>query len=542
MVLEHVFTMVFFLELLCKTYLLRCGYFRSGWNVVDCVLVFVAVFDNWILIFFVDDAKMQRYSVLRVMRLFFKLIRLARIMKLARVKEDIVVLLSGIVASAKAMLPIAALLFLSIYAMSVSCVDIIGREDWAAEVEFDNYEFFGSLTKSWLTLFNMCILAEWAEIIRPMAMQKPHLVPIFIAFVFFNAFGIMNVIIGVICQHTSEASDQAQAEKDMASKDYRMSRVHDMATVIDTMLQEGDGAISVQEFEHDIVKAITHELLLPHGFTSCEFHELLDTNGDGIVSASEFVTGMFRLVHGNDFQHTCLNHLHLNQIKKGTERNHKQFQEIRSELCKIAKDTQQIQRQVKAMRSDASMRSDSFEAPISHRVASQRDLDERWQAFGERPSELSSQIRCPTLQVAPFPRTLPQPLPWSSTAMDMQTATMALVPSTQAQEASGCAEDAFGVEPAVLTLPTQRCDAGPPADSGGPQLRRVGDWMGMQLYRNSNVPILQHTELSSESRLDVRLPVCTVSERARAEARWWQMQKAKAMREEATTVSGGVKL
>ena len=71
---------------------------------------------------FADDSKMQRYVVLLIMRLSCKLTRLGRIMKLARTKNDITVLASGIVASAKSMLPISALLFLCNYAMSTKCV------------------------------------------------------------------------------------------------------------------------------------------------------------------------------------------------------------------------------------------------------------------------------------------------------------------------------------------------------------------------------------------------------------------------------------
>ena len=67
---------------------------------------------------FADDSKMQRYVVLLIMRLSCKLTRLGRIMKLARTKKDIMVLVSGIVASAKSMLPISALLSICKFAMS----------------------------------------------------------------------------------------------------------------------------------------------------------------------------------------------------------------------------------------------------------------------------------------------------------------------------------------------------------------------------------------------------------------------------------------
>ena len=82
---------------------LRLVNFRSGLNV--CVL-------------FADESDTQRHIVLLIMRLFCMLTRLGQIMKLARVKKDITVLVSCIVASAKSMLPISALLFICKFAMS----------------------------------------------------------------------------------------------------------------------------------------------------------------------------------------------------------------------------------------------------------------------------------------------------------------------------------------------------------------------------------------------------------------------------------------
>ena len=54
------------------------------------------------------------------------------------------------------------------------------------------------MDKAMLTILNIAILAEWPEIVRPIFIKQPLLVVVFLAFMWFISFGLMNVIIGLI--------------------------------------------------------------------------------------------------------------------------------------------------------------------------------------------------------------------------------------------------------------------------------------------------------------------------------------------------------
>ena len=50
---------------------------------------------------------------------------------------------------------------------------------------FNPYMSFGSMGRSMLTLFNIAILAEWEEEVRPISVKQPQMMAFFIFFVLF---------------------------------------------------------------------------------------------------------------------------------------------------------------------------------------------------------------------------------------------------------------------------------------------------------------------------------------------------------------------
>merc|ERR1719265_2712056 len=78
-IFENFFTAFFLGEMTIK--IVMDGYkdyFGHRANLLDCVIVFVAIIDNWILIIFLTDEEKDKLSFLSVM----KLVRLGRILKL----------------------------------------------------------------------------------------------------------------------------------------------------------------------------------------------------------------------------------------------------------------------------------------------------------------------------------------------------------------------------------------------------------------------------------------------------------------------------
>ena len=48
-VMEHVFCVVWTLEMCAKLFFLRFGYFLDSWNRLDCMLALLSIIDSWVL-------------------------------------------------------------------------------------------------------------------------------------------------------------------------------------------------------------------------------------------------------------------------------------------------------------------------------------------------------------------------------------------------------------------------------------------------------------------------------------------------------------
>ena len=67
-VLEHVFVVVFGLELVYRLYCVRCEYFRDYWNWLDATLVLIAVADLYLLDPLLSETPAHNATTLRVFR------------------------------------------------------------------------------------------------------------------------------------------------------------------------------------------------------------------------------------------------------------------------------------------------------------------------------------------------------------------------------------------------------------------------------------------------------------------------------------------
>merc|ERR1719359_2783554 len=83
---------------------------------------------------------------------------------------------------------------------------------------WNNYVYFGTISRSMYTLFNVVILAEFAEFGRAMIEKQPEMAIFFVFFIVFTTFGILNVIIGVIVDNTMEAAKSMDEEHDKRKK------------------------------------------------------------------------------------------------------------------------------------------------------------------------------------------------------------------------------------------------------------------------------------------------------------------------------------
>jgi len=208
---------------------------------------------------------------------------------------------------------------------------------------FNNFIYFGTITRSMVSLFGIVLLSEWS-LIRPIAEVHPAMIPFFVIVVVLVTFGVLNVIIGIVVEKTTSAVQKFQQERVQARKKEQASiaeQLCELAFEIDT---DGDARICIEElrasFENEKLRDLFFKLDLPLGFEEVEFLYMLDVDGNGSLSKQEFVHGILRLIFCSDFQRDCLHNMSIGALHHSL---HKAFNDLREELRKgIAEISQEV--------------------------------------------------------------------------------------------------------------------------------------------------------------------------------------------------------
>lgn len=188
-------------------------YFLDPWNVFDFLVVVAG---------FIPFAGGGAVMAIR-------LVRLLRVLKLVRAFPELQILVIGLIKSLSSIVYIGGLLFLLFYLYAVICVSVFGANDpW----------HFGDLLKAMVTLFRMCTLEDWTDVMyiaiegcdkygysgMPDQCVEPHafgdvVALFFILYIFLSSFMILNLFVGVITGSITDAKSELIEEKELSDRD-----------------------------------------------------------------------------------------------------------------------------------------------------------------------------------------------------------------------------------------------------------------------------------------------------------------------------------
>eukprot|EP00747_Dinoflagellata_sp_TGD_P222520 gnl/TRDRNA2_/TRDRNA2_94226_c0_seq1.p1 gnl/TRDRNA2_/TRDRNA2_94226_c0~~gnl/TRDRNA2_/TRDRNA2_94226_c0_seq1.p1 ORF type:complete len:281 (+),score=56.68 gnl/TRDRNA2_/TRDRNA2_94226_c0_seq1:80-844(+) len=193
--------------------------------------------------------------------------------------------------------------------------------------------------RAMLTLLSMSLGQVWGEVVLPIWDFQPHLVSIFVIFVFITTLGVLNVVIGVICEQTSEAARKDREGDLERIREEQIEQAERFVKIITDLDDDSDGHISQTELcsadNEEVMKTMMGGLNLPKGFTPTDFFMMLDENCNGVLTSKEFLRGMFRLIENNDYQRACVTRLQFNQLKKQVRTLTDDSAEMKGELREI---------------------------------------------------------------------------------------------------------------------------------------------------------------------------------------------------------------
>jgi voltage-gated sodium channel len=302
LVIEHIFTAVFSLELLCHWCVIGPrAYFSDSMNWLDFSLVAVSVIDVWIIGPLGIDADLRMMSLFRMLRL----IRLARLLRLLRMFKELTLLVSGFVASVKTLFWALVFLTIMVYIFSIFARQTIGAGgyEFNSDVTFgDDTRLFGSVDRTMLTLFVCLTEGCGMDIIHPTVMESPALFIFWAAFVFFTTYGLLNLIVGCFCENAMKLANENEKEILENRDQQRMHLLRHMKEAFSSMDDDSSGTISKKEFTNGIMgNRNVMDALTQLGLDEEEaLFDTLDSDNLGVITFDQFFDGASLIMKGQE--------------------------------------------------------------------------------------------------------------------------------------------------------------------------------------------------------------------------------------------------
>ena len=196
-VIDTVCLGIFILEMLLKMIAYRFfGYFKSGWNWFDFIIILSSVLSGLTVL-----------SSMRILRVFrvFRSLKSLRGFKMVSSLKQLQVIIGAIGKSIPGISWTALLLLIIYYIFSIIGVTQFGEA-------FP--EWFGTIPRAMYTLFQVMTLESWSMgISRPVMEAYSYAWAYFVPFVLISSFVMMNVVVGIVVNAISEVTEVNDGEK-----------------------------------------------------------------------------------------------------------------------------------------------------------------------------------------------------------------------------------------------------------------------------------------------------------------------------------------
>mmetsp|Transcript_8055 Transcript_8055/g.17494 ORF Transcript_8055/g.17494 Transcript_8055/m.17494 type:complete len:479 (+) Transcript_8055:140-1576(+) len=297
------FSVCFVVEIIIRGVSGRRRFFEDIWNLADCLLVGASVVD---IFFFYPSGggKVRLFTTLRMLRIA----RLVRLVRMFPIFRQLWLLVGGLVNSLKALLWLCLMFLVVLYVSGILVTTEIGHNDaygsgpsYTGEV-WPYKEYFGTIWRSMFTLFQLVTLDGWSDnIVRHVLFRQPAMALFFVLFLLGTAFGLVNIIVGIIVENTLAAAHVADSRIEKKMEWVRSKAVDRLAQILDKSDLRRSGEISIEDLRAAYQSYIVQDCFRTIGVTLEEAEEifiLLDYERRGRVSLQRFANSCRELVGG----------------------------------------------------------------------------------------------------------------------------------------------------------------------------------------------------------------------------------------------------
>eukprot|EP00930_Biecheleria_cincta_P004665 TRINITY_DN105589_c0_g1_i1.p1 TRINITY_DN105589_c0_g1~~TRINITY_DN105589_c0_g1_i1.p1 ORF type:complete len:489 (+),score=96.85 TRINITY_DN105589_c0_g1_i1:125-1591(+) len=295
--IEIIFSLIFLLELVLRLVATTpiLAFFMDGWNLLDMVIVTISIVDNLIVLAVKGGAgDLNKLTTLRLLRLA----RVVRVFRLLRVVDGLWRLVRSILNAVWTLVWTWVLLGLVIYIFSIMATRLIGQSN-KGRGNPSIQEYFGTVGRSMLTLFQITTTERWADIARLVVNQEPWFRLFFILYLHVTTFSLLNVMMAVIVENIVDDVGGPKAKLSRKRLNEQKVAYKNIYKAFKDLDLDGDGLLTLEEFEEQITKPELQKNLEQLGINHREAENLfgiLDYDGSGSLDAQEFVRGLMKAV------------------------------------------------------------------------------------------------------------------------------------------------------------------------------------------------------------------------------------------------------
>lgn len=307
-----IFTLVFFVEIVLR--LAADGPFffwdsNWAWNYLDVFIVTASIFETIIDVrqhlalnqeASVGASHHESIRIMRIIRIT-RIIRVVRVTRVVRFVRALRTLVHSILSTLKALVWAMVLLCMIIYVFGIIFAQ--GANDQLISASVTNSEtrsvlvrYWGSLPRSMYTLFKcMTNGVDWDMVVHPL---EWYWVALFMIYISFAYFAVLNVVTGVFCQ---SAIESAQHDQDMViqgqiqNKSWYVQRTKQLFKDIDI---DNSGVITFRQLERILSQPLTRQYFASLDIEpddAWSLFKLLDQDHSNFIELDEFIEGCMRI-------------------------------------------------------------------------------------------------------------------------------------------------------------------------------------------------------------------------------------------------------
>eukprot|EP00928_Gymnodinium_smaydae_P053243 TRINITY_DN37280_c0_g1_i1.p1 TRINITY_DN37280_c0_g1~~TRINITY_DN37280_c0_g1_i1.p1 ORF type:complete len:710 (+),score=128.78 TRINITY_DN37280_c0_g1_i1:50-2131(+) len=299
-----VFDSIYIIELIVRLVALRRKFFPphadGWWHMFDILVVASSLFE------FVGEG--IDGSLLRVLRFG----KIARVLRLIRFCSPLRLMIMAIWSSIKSLTWAMILLMFLLYILAIvicqGAVDFLNDSNKSAEDMKQIEEYYGTLYRVGYHLFAAVAGGiSWVELVNRLRMMGTSYTGLFLLYVVFLYFALMNIITAVV---VDSAMQKSQNDRHMIVE-REMEMLNAVKEALLEMFKEADYDMSeelnFQEFSRKLEDERVKAYLTAIGVDvhdSKALFQTLDKDGDGNVNTTEFVDGLVALME--HAKHGCV--------------------------------------------------------------------------------------------------------------------------------------------------------------------------------------------------------------------------------------------